>query len=177
MESIALVYAKALFSLSLEENEDKRIFEELSEIYSIIEHDDSLIKLLDNKVISKDEKKKTLGLIFEDKLEKNLFNFLKLLIDKSRFNSLKKICLEYKKLYFEHYNIKEAKVYSATQLSDAKLNDLKTTLEQKYNCDFVMQTFIDKDLVAGLKVVIGDTVIDGTINNRLAKLKQNIILK
>lgn len=177
MESVSLVYAKALFSLALEERVDKEIFEEINDLHKLIVHDKSFVKLMDSRTISKEEKKQIIDKIFKDKISVNLLNFLKLLIDKFRFNSLEKICLEYKNVYYEHYGIKEAKIYSAMALSKAKLAELKESLEKKYNCEIILEPFIDESLLAGLKVVIGDIVIDGSVSNRLVQLKRSITLK
>ena len=128
-----------------------------------------------NRNISKNEKKNIIINLFEDSVDGILLNFLKLLVDKSRINHLKEICKEYKKQYYFHYNIKEAKVYSSSKLSDEKIEELKKTLEEKYNNKFIINTYIDESLIAGLKVIVGDLVIDGSISNKLNRMKESII--
>lgn len=175
MELVAQTYANALFSLALDENNDEEILVQLNDIFSVIERDDSLIKLMINRNITKNEKKNIIISLFEGKVNKILLNFLKLLVDKSRINQLKEICKEYKKQYYFHYKIKEAKVYSSSELSDEKIEELKKSLEEKYNSKFIINTFVDENLIAGLKVVIGDLVIDGSISNKLNRMKESII--
>lgn len=174
MELVAQTYANALLSLAIDDKNDERIMDQLNDIYGVIDKDNSLIKLMENRNISKNEKRDIIITLFDKKVEKTLLNFMKLLVDKSRINELKEICVEYRKQYYEHYGIKEAKVYSATKLSNETINELKVSLEEKYNKKFIVNTFIDENLIAGLKVVIGDLVIDGSISNKLDRLKDSI---
>jgi len=174
MESVALTYAKALFSLSLEENNSDVILKEIKEINTIILQNKELIKILESKSIDKENKKEILEKIFKGKINNDLLNFLKLLIDKSRFHNIIRICDEYKKMYLEYNGIKEAKVYSASKLTEKKLDEIKVSLENKYSSKFVVENFIDEKLVAGVKVVIGDLVLDGSISNKLDRMKSSI---
>lgn len=177
MESIALTYAKALFNLSLDENNSELMLAEVTDIYDITKENDSFIKLLDSRSISKQEKKDIVTNIFEGRINRSLYNFIRLLIDKSRIHSLSTICVEFKKVYLEHFKIKEAKIYSATALSAEKIEEIKSTLETKYNSKFIVENFIKEELIAGLKIVIGDLVIDGSVENKLSRLQSSIMNK
>lgn len=176
MESVALTYAKALFLLSLDDNKSEEILQQTKELSSIISSNRDFIRLFDSKVISKEDKKDIIVQIFNKDFDKSLINFMKLLVDKSRIQYLGKICQEYNKLYLEHNKIKEAKIYSASKLSDAKVEELKKALEEKYNSEFIVENFIDESLLAGIKIIIGDLVIDGSVNNRLEKMKASIAI-
>lgn len=176
MESVALTYAKALFSLSIEEGNSNEILDETKFIYDVITSNKELIKILDSKSIEKEDKKEIIVKIFGQEVNKVVLNFMKLLIDKSRIHNLDQICLEYRKAYLEYNNIKEAKIYSATKLSDLKMEELKLGLQQKYNSDFIVENIIDEKLVAGVKVVIGDLVLDGSVSNKLERMKSSITI-
>lgn len=177
MESVALTYAKALFNLSLEEDNSELMLAEVNSVYDITKDNDSFIKLLDSRSISKEEKKTIVTNIFEDRVNRSLYNFIRLLIDKSRIHNLSRICVEYKKVYLDYYEIKEAKIYSATKLSTEKMAEFKASLERKYDSKFIVENFVKEELIAGIKIVIGDLVIDGSVDNKLAKLKESIMYK
>lgn len=176
MESVAQTYASALFSLAIDENKDEKILNELEGIFLLVDKDNSLVNLMANRNISKQEKKEIIIRLFEGKVDLTLLNFLKLLVDKSRIRNIKDICKEFKLQYYSHYGIKEAKVYSATPLSDENIAELKTSLEKKYNSKFIINSYLDETLIAGLKVVIGDLVIDGSIANKLDRMKESIMI-
>ena len=58
-------------------------------------------------------------------------------------------------------------ISSAIKLTDKNLSVLKGLLERKYSQDIQMETVIDPSLVAGLKVKIGDRIIDGSVRSKL----------
>ena len=176
MEAVAITYAKALFSLSQEEKNSEAILEQMRDIQNIVLTNKELMKILDSKSVDKETRKELVDKIFRGKIELSLLNFIKLLIDKSRVHNLVQICDEYRKIYFEFNNIKEAKVYSASKLNDVKLNEIKEGLEKKYNSNFVVENLVDEKLVAGVKVVIGDLVLDGSVTNKLERMKSSITI-
>lgn len=176
MESVAQTYAKALFMLSIDEKTSEELFDEVKQLSLLIGSNEELIKILDSKSIDKEKKKEIIDNIFSGKIDKNLLNFLKLLIDKSRIHHLDQMCLEYKKIYLDYNKIKEAKVFSVTRLSQEKLNEIKEGLEMRYESKFIVENFIDEQLVAGIKVVINDLVLDGSVSNKLDRMKSSIVL-
>ncbi|MDR3214976.1 MAG: ATP synthase F1 subunit delta [Bacilli bacterium] len=177
MNAVATSYAKALFSLALENKKDHEIFEETKIIAECIIKNEGIIKIFSNKEISINQKKEIVTEIFGDKLNKETYNFLKLLVDKRRMNYVVDMCYEFQKMYYEYHNIKEAKVYSTHQITTKQLDDIKIVLENKYQSKFVVENFIDESLIGGIKIVINDLVIDGSIINKLSRLKSSIAHK
>lgn len=176
MDSASNAYAKALLMIGLENDKAQLYLQQTKSLSSIFTNDKKLQIFLSSVVISKDEKKALIEKVMKDYFDQDLLNFLKLLIDKSRINFLPEICHEYKNLYYEHYDIKEAIIYSSQPLKEEKISEIKKGLEDKYHQDFVVENVIDSSLIAGVKVVIGDTVIDGSVKNKFARLKANINL-
>ena len=86
MELVAQTYANALLSLAIDDKNDEKIMDQLNDIYGVIDKDNSLIKLMENRNISKNEKRDIIITLFDKKVEKTLLNFMKLLVDKSRIN-------------------------------------------------------------------------------------------
>ena len=67
-----------------------------------------------------------------------------------------------------------ATVYSAAPLTESQAQRLAAALATKYGRDVSLNSVIDPDLVGGLRVQIGDDVIDGSISGRLADLRQRL---
>lgn len=176
MESVAKTYAKALLLLSIENDDSKEILDEIKLIEDGLKANPEFIKILDSKSLTKDDKKTLIKNVFEAKINKQLFNFMQLLIDKGRIRYLKDICKDYKKLYYKHFNIKEAIIYSAKPLDQKRIDLIKDSLQKKYQEDFMVENEVDTSLIAGIKVVIGDLVIDGSIKNKLDRMQESITL-
>ncbi|WP_423363661.1 ATP synthase F1 subunit delta [Mycoplasma sp. P36-A1] len=177
MEAVSVAYANAMFDLALEDNKQDIVLEQMSSINEIISSNKDLVKILESKNLSKINKKEMIENIFSNILDKDVLNFLKLLVDKSRVRYIVDITKAYKNAYLKHYKIHEAIIYSTKELNQTQLEEIKDALENKYNQKYVAINRIDETLLAGIKVVINDLVIDGSIANKLDRMKTTILKK
>ena len=82
-----------------------------------------------------------------------------------------------KEIYLEKHNTLEAVVKSAVPLLDEEVNQLKEKIETKYNKKIQMKLIVDKTLLGGLYVRVGDDVIDGTVKSKLDEMKEIMLKK
>ena len=80
------------------------------------------------------------------------------------------------KIDLERKNILSAVVKTAVPLLESEISDLQEKLEKQYNKKIIMATEIDKSLLGGVYVRVGNDVIDGTIKSKLEEMK-DIMLK
>ncbi len=113
MNVIANRYAEALFQIGEEEKLTDMLYQELSEIVNLIKVNQDLFSILKSPVISKKEKISLIDNIFEDKININIKNFLKILIEQDRISFISDISDSYKELLNEKNNILEGFVISA----------------------------------------------------------------
>lgn len=177
MDTIASTYAKALFDLSLENKKTEKIYQDIILIENAVEDNKDLLHFLSDVTLAKEDKKKALIGIFKKYLNQETMNFLQVLVDKSRGGYLKKICDEYKKLYLQHHDIKEAVIYAAFELDDKQVKEIKDVLVKKYKTDFVTKVIVDEDIIGGIKIKVDDLIIDGSISSRIDRLKNSISLE
>ena len=105
-----------------------------------------------------------------------MINFLKLLVDKDRTYYLKEILRMYIELADDELGIQKAIVQSAKPLSEADMQEIKTALEKNTGKTIVLQNTVKPELIAGIKVIVGNTVTDNTFKNKMETLKQ-VLLK
>ena len=86
MESVHKSYAVALFELANEAKQLELYQEETKAISNILKDNKEFLNLLTNQFINKDDKKQLLDNVFKNKVDTMVLNFLKLLVDKQRFN-------------------------------------------------------------------------------------------
>ncbi len=67
-----------------------------------------------------------------------------------------------------------ATVYTAASLSDAQRTRLERTLGQRYGAEVSLNVVVDPTVVGGLRIEIGDDVIDATVSSRLNDLRQKL---
>ena len=88
IDIIANRYAEALFQLSEEENITKEIYNELHSVLDIVKNNKDLDNVLKSPLVAKAEKVQLIETLFNNKINNNLKNFLKILVEKGRISSL-----------------------------------------------------------------------------------------
>ena len=98
-------------------------------------------------------------------------NFLRTLIANGRLRALPAIAQQFRALRNAHIGQSEAVVETAFALDDATLTDLGTTLEQRFGRKLRLQQQVRVDLIGGVRVVVGDEVLDYSVKARLEQMK------
>ena len=68
-----------------------------------------------------------------------------------------------------------AQVKSVIPLSEYQANKLTENLEKKFNKKIILKQEIDKSIIGGLYVVVGDEVIDGSVKSQLQQIKSQVL--
>lgn len=102
-----------------------------------------------------------------DRLDGAVRNFVQVLIENGRFELLAEIRIQYEALRREHEGVLEARIVSALPLADEQVNDLVARLEARHQRKVLARIEIDPQLIGGIRIVVGDKVIDGTVRGRL----------
>ena len=171
--TIARPYAEALFQISL--NEGEKFNDELNFLATVL-RDKNLNSYLSNPSVSKDEGKKFVFSLLPENFNQSLKNFFELLVDNSRVIFFEEIFQQFYNLENEHNKKLEAKILSAFELLDNQKDSIKKRLEKKFNKKVVLSCIVDKTLIGGVTISIGDYVIDGSIKRNLEILKNSILV-
>ena len=98
-------------------------------------------------------------------------NFVRVLAENGRLDVLSEIRTQYEVLRNEREGVVEAEVYSAFEMDQAQVTDLVARLEKKTGRKVKARVSVDKSLIGGVKIVIGDKVIDGSARAQLSALE------
>ena len=98
-------------------------------------------------------------------------NFVRVLAENGRLGLLPEIHEQFDALRNEREGVIEAEVISAFELSKPQLADLVERLEKKTGKKVKAKVQLDKELIGGVKVVMGDKVIDGSARAQLGALE------
>jgi len=109
--------------------------------------------------------------ILAGRLSGDAENFVRVLAENGRLGLLPEIRSRFEALKNERERVLEAEVHSAFALSDAQLAELVQRLEKKTGRTVKTKVQIDKDLIAGVRIVLGDKVIDGSARAQLGALE------
>jgi len=174
MEKAAARYATAIFELGTELKLENNWKSELSEINRIFVEDPDSLKFFSRSQISKSEKRELIEQVFVGKIDLMLINFMYVLIDADRMNLFPEIIKEFRKLVNDKLNIAEGTVYSVRPLPAEEIKKLEKALSLRNKQSVELSNRLDPTLITGIKVVIGNTVSDGSMKNRIRSLKEEL---
>ena len=109
--------------------------------------------------------------ILSGKLSGDAENLVRVLAENGRLDVLAEVRTQYETLRNEREGVVEAEVHTAFDLDAAQLADLVARLEKKTGRKVKASVHVDKNLIAGVKVVLGDKVIDGSARAQLGALE------
>ena len=105
-----------------------------------------------------------------DSLDAQAQNFVRVLIENDRLSLLPEISALFESLKNEREGVVEATIDSAFPLDDAALSQLVADLERRFKRKVRPQVNVDRDLIGGALIKVGDEVIDGSVRGRLQSM-------
>ena len=171
-------YAEALIEIAqdgvMTYNE---IYEDLTSIQDILDMAPELSEVLINPTVSYDIKADITNEIFQKEVQQPILNFLKILIDKKRFQEFSQIRAAYINKLNKNNNIQPVSVTSAVELTDEQKKNIIGKLEEKLKKQVQPHWNIDENIIAGLVVKINDDVIDTSLKNKINKISKELLLR
>ena len=165
-------YSKAIFEIAEEKNQVKEIYEMLNSAMVLYRTDKEFKNFILNPLIDNEQKKSVLNEIFGKDNSENL-NILLYILDKGRMNCIKYIVAEYLKIYYRKNRILDVRATFTKELTDEQKKKLINKLSQKTGKEINLEIKIDKDILGGGIIKIGDKIIDGSIRRELDNWKKS----
>ncbi len=99
--------------------------------------------------------------------------FIRNLKQSGILNKIEEIIQYFKEIYNKENSIIEAKIFTGRELSKEIVDNIKNVLMKKYDAEKIeTKVKVDKSLRGGIKIIVGEDVIDNSVLGRLQKLKQ-----
>ena len=172
--TLARRYAVAVHSLAQECNAVEKIGGDLGAIASAIEGDESAKQFFLAPTIDRYEKERVLAQAFEGRIDDVALHTLLLLVRKHREAFLGAIVEEYRALEMAGRGVEPLTVTSARPLSKDELQRVARRVETIFGRRFEPRVTVDPELVGGVRIAMGDRLIDGTIAGRLDDLARTL---
>ena len=109
--------------------------------------------------------------ILAGKLTGDAENLIRVLAENRRLELMSQIHDQFKALKNEREGVLEADIQSAFDLSEAQVAELVSRLEKKFGRKVRARVTLDKELIGGVRIVLGDKVIDGSARAQLSALE------
>ncbi len=110
-----------------------------------------------------------------DYLDEKAINLVKLLADNQRFDLIADIRKEFEAARLDDQGHLEAEVISAFAVNASQKKLIASRLKEKFGKEVSIHTRIDKSLLAGIIIKVGDLVIDGSVSTQLDKMSKALV--
>jgi F-type H+-transporting ATPase subunit delta len=176
VEHIADVYAQALLSAAFNAGQTDAAVAEFDALMSeVLDANPRFQAILSSKLISPAETSAILNRILGGRVSPLFMNFLQVVARHGRLDCLRAIHLQTRVLYDILQNRVRVKVITAEPLSPELEAKIRIDLRAKLGGEPMMETVVDPNLIGGVVLRLGDTVYDGSIQNQLNTLRQEMM--
>jgi F-type H+-transporting ATPase subunit delta len=167
-------YAKALFEVAREQDRIAEVEQEISLAVSVLKGHSDLYKLIKHPGIGADVKRGLIKQIFESQVSEAVLNTVWLLIERGREDSLEAVVSAYIKIAGEALGQAKATVYTPVELTEAELSGITASFSQLSGKQIRVESVLDKSLLGGIRVRIGDRLYDGSLSGKLERLQKSL---
>ena len=129
---------------------------------------------LDSPQVRTEEKKELLANVFGGRIEPLLLNFVYLLLDKNRIENFRDIGEEFAHLVEQERGVMRARVTTAVALPADLEEQLQAKLSALTGRTMILDKRIDPAVIGGVKVVMEDKILDGTVRTNLDALRRTL---
>ncbi len=167
-------YSNALISSAFDNNNAKKVYEDILFISETIKTNKLLLNLLYNPVVTLNDKTDIVKKIFSSHVEKISLDFILLLLENNRINILDEVINQYEKEYNLRENIIKPTVISAVELKENQKENIKNKLEKKLSKKVIPEYKVLKDIIGGLIIEIEDKTIDCSLKTKFENMKKQL---
>jgi F-type H+-transporting ATPase subunit delta len=171
---VAKRYAKALHASAEESGSVEQTGEQLQSVVDVYNQEQDLRVIMSHPGISADAKLDLIKQAFGDRLSDLVISTLKLLIERGRFSVLPAMCKAYMDIADERSGRARAIVYSAYELSEADNQAIAAQFGKLTGKTIAVENIIDKSLIGGIRVRIGDRLYEGSVAGKLEQLRKQL---
>jgi F-type H+-transporting ATPase subunit delta len=177
-QKLGAIYAKALLGSAHKAGNAQQVVDELTSfVDEVLNQVDGIDALLSTPRISAEEKLGILERTFAGKMSDELLTFLKVICRHGRLDCIRHIGRAVCKEFNQSQGLVEVQVVTAEPIDDALANRIQEVLKGTLNQQVELNCVVDKSLIGGLVVKIGDKVYDGSVANKLSRLREETIAK
>ena len=174
-QQIGETYANALIGFGQSGGNTEKLLDELGAVVGVLDGMPKLNSMLRSPGISASDKSSLLGKAFSGKVDGKLMNFLKIVLDKGRFDCLGAIHASGQKIFDELSGRVQATITTAEPIEDSVRVRVEKSLSDKLGKQIQLESVVDSAVIGGMVIRIGDTVYDGSVQNHLNQVRSKAI--
>lgn len=173
-EVVAKRYAEALFDVAKSRGTVDAVENQLQLVSETVSGHAELENMLHHPRISGEDKKKVVEQIFQNDVNQEVLNLLKVLIDRHRESILEELKEAYTKLANEYRGLIDMTVITASPLNKEEEEKLTEAFGRLFDKKLRLTVNVDPKIIGGVLVKVGNRLYDGTMAGKLARFSQEL---
>ncbi|MCC6679999.1 MAG: ATP synthase F1 subunit delta [Phycisphaeraceae bacterium] len=173
--AIDRTYAAALLQMADAEGRLDEVADEVNQLAQLLRDNESLHKLLACRTLTVGEMQSVLERLFAGRVSDLVYRFLQVVNRKSRLGELAGFLDAFNVLLDRKRGILEVDLFTASQLDRSAVDRIAGELGRKLSKQVVVHQSVESTLIGGLKLRIGDQLIDASVATQLEQMKQKLI--
>jgi F-type H+-transporting ATPase subunit delta len=170
LATIARPYAEALFKAGGGAAEAAQL-----NALAAVAADAQLRQFADNPKVTSQQVFDVIGAVAKAPLAPKVAGFLRTLLDNGRLAALPEIAAQFQALVNAESGISDAVIESAYAIDASALGDVVAALEKRFKRKLKATVSVKPELIGGIRVVVGDEVLDTSVRARLEQMKTALV--
>jgi len=173
MEEIAAVYARSLFEVAKQQNKLDTVRDQLGAFTDALNDTRELQVFFFSPYFSTAEKMDGLDRTVSD-ADPIVLNFLKLLIENHRMPVIFRLRRVFEELWLQENKLLPVQVTSAVELDPTTVSQIGDRIAEQTGRTVDLSATVDPDVLGGLVVRVGNSILDASVRNRLEQLRKQV---
>jgi len=169
LATIARPYAEALYQVASQQ--DTRAWQEQLSALAQVAQDSALRQFAEDPKVNPDQVFQVMASAAKLTLLPGVQNFVREVIANGRLAALPAMVQQFHDLANAAAGVADAHIYSPYPIEPAQLADVVATLEKRFGRKLQARVELEPDLIGGIRVVVGDEVLDTSVKARLERMK------
>ncbi len=173
-EVVVKSYSDAIYELFLE-GKDKKFLADLKQTYKDLKLNQEYVDYISCRFFKKEQRKASVEKIFAKRINPLITNLICSLIDHEQAENVCYVLKRGVRLINADLDIDFAIIETPFEIEEAQLNELIKALSKKYNKKIDYEIKLNPTLIGGLKITLGENIIDGSVRGKLDSLKTDFV--
>jgi len=173
-DALAEIYAQSIYELAHADGGNELVEQVLGELEDILElcrSNPDFSEFMSSRVIKQTDRAKSLKSIFEGQVHRITLNFLEVLNEKGRLSHLIPIVAAFDERVQHTMGRVEVDLYTASPMDSGELAKVRELLNAAMGREAIVHPYIEPAMIGGVRLQIGDKLIDASIQTRLRKMR------
>ncbi|MDZ8118636.1 ATP synthase F1 subunit delta [Pontiella agarivorans] len=173
--SVSRRYASALFDFAEEQHAKSEVRADCAAMAALFDESPDFSDFVLNPTIPPADAEQMLVNLFDAKAHPVTLQFLRFLVSRNRLAELRAVCEIFEEMTCDEQEIIKVNITAAHELTEQQLNALLVKLREQYQKEIEAEVDVDRSLIGGFKIKVGDHIRDFSLLSKLDQFEQSVI--